>query len=67
MSTFKSWKYVFIGKKHVICHGIVQENKLFKDRVKSFRHKKPFLSRMKPISSLVSTLEFVLDRDVQVR
>ena len=59
MSKFKSGKYVFIGKKRVINHDIVQEIK-FKHTVKSFRHTETFLSRKKHFSSLVSTLEFVL-------
>ena len=50
VSKFKSWKYVFIGKKHVINHDIVQEIK-FKQfiTVKSFRHIETFLSHKKPI------------------
>ena len=47
-SKFKSRKYVFIGKKHVINHDIVQEIK-FKHTVKSFRIIETFLSRKKPI------------------
>ena len=44
VSKFKSRKYVFTGKKHVIYHDIVQEIK-FKRMVKSYRHKETFLSR----------------------
>ena len=47
MSKFISRKYVFIGKKHVMYHGIEQGIK-FKHTVKSFRHMKTFLSRKKP-------------------
>ena len=42
VSKFKSWKYVLMGKKHVIYHDIVQEIK--KHTVKSFVHIETFLS-----------------------
>ena len=47
--------------KHVIYHDFVQEIK-FKHTVKSFRH----IETLSLFSSLVSTLEFVLGRDVQL-
>ena len=65
MSKFESLKYVCIEKKRVIYHDIVQGIKI-KHMVKSFRHIETFLSLKKPFSSLVSTLEFVLGRDVQL-
>ena len=46
ISKFKSRKYVFIGKKHVIYHDYVQEIK-FKHKVKSFGHIEKFLLRYK--------------------
>ena len=63
MSKFKSRKYVFMGKKRVILHAIVQEIE-FKHIhvVKSFRHIETFLSKKNPFSSLVSTFELVLGR-----
>ena len=65
MSTFKSRKYVLVGKKRVIYHAIVQEIK-FKHMVKRFRHIETYLSQNKPFSGLVSTLNFVLARGVQL-
>ena len=67
MSKFESLKNVFLGKKNVINHDIVREIK-YKHTVKNLRHIETFLSRKKLFfySSLVSTLEFVLGRDVQL-
>ena len=44
VSKFKSQKNVFIGKKHVIYHDIVQEIK-FKNTVKGFHQIETFLLR----------------------
>ena len=43
---FLTRKYVFIGKKHVIHHDIIQEITL-NHTVKSFRHIETFLLRKK--------------------
>ena len=47
VSKFKSRKYVYIGKKHVIYHDSEQEIRL-KHTVKSFRYIEKFLSQKKP-------------------